>query len=839
MNLASTIPDGGFESSDDALDAFLTWTSEQGLELYEHQEEAILELFAGNHVLLKTPTGSGKSLVALAMHFRELAAGTRSVYTAPIKALVSEKFLNLCDTFGAENVGMSTGDGTVNRDAPILCCTAEVLSQIALRHGEDTPYDAVVMDEFHFFGDRDRGMAWQLPLLTMPQARFLLMSATLGDTSAIERDLEDRTGTSVAAVTSAKRPVPLDYVYSDMPVDDRLYNLVSAELSPVYAVHFTQRAATERAQALLSTNFCTADEKAEIKKAVKGFRFDSPFGPTLRRMILHGIAVHHAGLLPKYRLLVEKLSQRGLFKVICGTDTLGVGINVPIRTVLFTQLCKFDGESVDLLTVRDFKQIAGRAGRKGFDTQGTVVAQAPEWVIENAKLERAIEGGKKRSKVKKKKPPTRGYRHWDEETFQRLIERPAEALTPRFKVDHGFVLRLLQKAEETLEEPLEDLDELVDLSHATRKEKERLKEAGRERLDELLRSGVVTDAGEDAVPRYHVDSALQADFSLHHSLSLYLLHVLDELPADADAHALDMVTMVESILEHPRAVLFAQANRAKTQAIGAMKAEGIPYEERIEALEEITWPKPHAEWIYETFNGYQLTHPWLTGDPIRPKSVVREMFETQAVFSSYVKELRLERGEGVLLRYLAQAYKAIVQNIPEHKRTDDLLEVIGYLRALLARVDDSLISAWKAMAEGETAEEAERPIDISQDKKAFRARVRAELHALVRCLSKEDWTEAAASVRGTEEAWTAKQFEKALAPYLEERGEVLFDGRTRLGHNTVIQQVEPHLWHVSQVLVDDADDDDVFGVWSVSGVVDLRGDTNPSGALVEVNAVGE
>ena len=446
--LDERIPEMGFASMDLALEAFLTWVSDQGITLYPHQEEAILEVFTGNHVVLDAPTGSGKSLVAVALHFKTFCELGRTWYTAPIKALVSEKFFQLCGIFGPEHVGMMTGDGAVNRGAPIICCTAEILANLALREGADAKVDSVVMDEFHYYGDRDRGMAWQIPLLTLPKTTFLLMSATLGDTRAIREDLEARTARKVSEVRGVHRPVPLEFSYSTRPIHEALDLLVREGKAPVYVVHFTQAAATEQAQALTSVDYCTKEEKRAIVEAVKGFRFHSPFGPTVRRYVTHGIGLHHAGLLPRYRLLVERLAQQGLLKIICGTDTLGVGINVPIRTVLFTQLCKFDGQNVGILRVREFKQIAGRAGRAGYDTRGYVVAQAPEHVIENLKIDR-IEDPKKRKRAVRAQPPTRGYKHWDDTTYAQLQERPPEALVSQFRVDHGRLLPMLQHALDT------------------------------------------------------------------------------------------------------------------------------------------------------------------------------------------------------------------------------------------------------------------------------------------------------------------------------------------------------------------------------------------------------
>lgn len=817
-------------SSDDApLDVFLAWAEARGIVLYDAQEEAILELMEDVHVILATPTGSGKSLVALALHAHHLAAGRRSVYTAPIKALVSEKYRALVAEFGDDNVGIMTGDGSRNRDAPILCCTAEVLAKIAVRHGAETPYHAVVMDEFHYYGDRDRGMAWQLPLLTLPHVQFLLMSATLGNTHAIETDLEERTGRSVTVVRTNERPVPLTYRYLESTMDSSVTALVGAK-SPIYAVHFTQRAAAERAQALLSMNVCSSEEKSNLQSVTKGFRFDTPYGKTLRRMVLHGIGLHHAGLLPKYRALVETLAQKGLFKVICGTDTLGVGINVPIRSVLFTQLCKFDGQEVRILSARHFHQIAGRAGRKGFDDEGFVYAQAPDWVIENAKLEAAVASGqKKRSKVKKKKPPTRGYKHWDESTFEQLQKSPPETLEPVFIVDHSLVLQVLQKAMETLEDGMEDLRALIDASHLGERAKERLHTEANERLEQLTAAGVVVDHGEDSEPRYTVHSELQEDFSLHHALSLYLLHTLEQFDTTGPDGAFRILTMVESILENPGAVLASQTNKAKTEAMAIMKADGVDYEDRIAALEEISYPKPGAEWIYDTFNTYKETRPWLADAPIRPKSVVREMAEQQASFSMYVKDLGMERAEGVLLRYVSQVYRALLQNVPERFQSDELLDIIGYLRALLARVDDSLVTPWE-IGDVDTREPEEVP--LWADAKALRARIRAEMYALVRALAASDWEEAAAAVHPDSDV----DFEAVLKPYVAERGPVRFDPRIRQGWTTVFEVETPQRWRVSQTLIDElvVEEEDV--PWSIDAVVDLSSG-DPGGPLLQVVSI--
>ncbi len=851
------IPEHGFgppaQAGDAMLEAFLAWIAARGVTLYPHQEEAILEIFSGNHVVLDAPTGSGKSLVAVALHFKTFAELGRTWYTAPIKALVSEKFFELCRIFGAEHVGMMTGDGAVNREAPILCCTTEILANVALREGASAKVDSVVMDEFHYYADRDRGMAWQIPLLTLPQATFLLMSATLGDTRVIREDLARRTSRQVSEVRGVHRPVPLEFSYSTRPFQEALSLLVREGKAPVYVVHFTQNDATDQAQALMSVDWCTKEEKKALTAAVAGFRFASPFGPTIRRYVLHGIGLHHAGLLPRYRLLVERLAQAGLLKVICGTDTLGVGINVPIRTVLFTQLCKFDGENVGILRVREFKQIAGRAGRAGFDHVGFVVAQAPAHVIENLMTDIRVTDPKKRRKIVKAQPPTKGYKHWDEQTLLSLMERPPEALASTFSVDHGRMLTMMQRAQERTGDAQPGFDAmlaLIETSHASAAEKEKLRLAAHSLLENLRSAHVVgVDEG-----RLTLDPTLQRDFSLHHTLSLFLLDALADLDPKAPTFAVDVVTWVEAILENPRHVLLKQQDKARFEAIQALKAAGVPYEERIVAIQEVTWPKPGAEAIYTFFNNYKESHPWLQPESVRPKAVVGEMAEIYTSFADYVKEYGLQRSEGVLLRYVSEVYKALLQNVPVDAHSDELLDVLAWLRSMLGMVDASLLTEWESMLGGGDARpEAPRKLDISADKRAFNARIRAELHLFIRALSRRDWEEAAAGIlRGEADPWGAAEIEAALAPFLADHGNVAFDHRARASTLTTLRPAGPHQWTVRHVLPvplatptladafadpDDPDAEDA-AAWAIEGVIDLRADTNPEGPIVRIVGIG-
>lgn len=844
-SLAARIPEGGSSDPDEILDRFVGWVADLGLDLYPAQEEALLEILAGRHVILNTPTGSGKSLVALGLHFKALCEGRTSFYTSPIKALASEKFFSLCDDFGPENVGMLTGDASINPGARIICCTAEVVSNMALRQGPglDAPY--VVMDEFHYYSDPERGVAWQIPLITLPRTRFLLMSATLGDVTGIADRLQEQTGTEVALVSSDHRPVPLDFEYRETPLHETVEVLLASGRSPIYIVNFTQRECAELAQALTSMQIGTREERERIREAVGDFRFDTPYGKEFRRFLSFGIGVHHAGLLPKYRLLVEQLSQQGLLKVISGTDTLGVGVNIPIRTVLFTRLSKFDGRKVSMLSVRDFKQIAGRAGRKGFDDRGSVVAQAPEHIVEKRKNEKS--GSKKPVKG-----PVKGEVSWSEETFEKLMSRPPETLKSRFRITHGMILDLLQRdAEEN--DPnhrnFHSLRELIRRSHEEEGTKARLLSQAAVLTRSLYRAGIIRMTRDTKTNYLWISVAgdLQLDFSLHHALSLYLVETLDRLQTDSPDYIFDLITLVESILEDPDIVLRKQVDRLKQELVAQLKADGVPYEERMERLEEVTHPKPLADFLYGSFNLFRGRHPWVAGYDIRPKSIGRELFEGYMSFADYVKRYSLQRSEGVLLRYLSQLYKTLDQTIPEPVKTEGVWDALGFFRALVEQTDSSLLEEWEAMLHPDILvrtrhREAAREVlwlqELLADPKTFMARVRSEMHLLVRALSNRDWEEAAAAIRqdpaDPETVWDADRFEAALAPFFEEHGTLIFGPEARRHQWTQIRATGDRTWEVTQTLLDPEGDN----LWATYGAIDLRDPHAVDGPLVRLSRIG-
>ncbi|WP_129337467.1 DEAD/DEAH box helicase [Cellulomonas endophytica] len=832
--------------------AFVGWAADRGLTLYPHQEEALLELVTGAHVVVSTPTGSGKSLIAAAAHFTAFAQGRRTVYTAPLKALVSEKFFDLVHAFGAEHVGMMTGDSAVNADAPILCCTAEILANLALREGAGSDVGQVVMDEFHFYADPQRGWAWQVPLLELTRTQHVLLSATLGDVRFFVEDLERRTGRDVAVVADAERPVPLTFAYGLEPLHELLDELVTTHRSPAYVVHFTQKDAVERAQSLLSTPLASREQRDRIADELGAFRFGPGFGKTLSRLLRHGVGVHHAGMLPRYRRVVERLTQRGLLPVVCGTDTLGVGINVPIRTVVLTSLVKYDGQRMRHLSAREFHQIAGRAGRAGFDTLGEVVVMAPEHVIENRRaLAKAGDDPKKVRKIVRKQAPA-GHVNWTDKTFERLRDAPPEPLASSFRVSHAMVLNVLSRPGD----PVAAMTHLLLDNHEPPAARGRHVRRAVEIYRSLRAAGVVErvwvddpDAPRGRRRTVRLTQDVPATFALNQALSPFAYAALDLLDPEDPGYAHDVVSVIEATLDDPRQVLAAQENRARGEAVAAMKAEGIEYEERMALLEDVSYPKPLAEPLEAAFATYRTTNPWVADLVLSPKSVVREMHEKAMTFPEYVSAYALDRTEGVLLRYLADAVRALRQTVPAERRTEDLAELLEWLRDLVRRTDSSLLDEWERLAnpldepgaDAPGGTDEDRPEPLSATPRVLRALVRGAMFRRVELAARERWGALAALGDLDEDGapWDADRWHGALDPFWDDHDEVLVGAAAR---GPALFTVTPEhgpggaevRWRVRQTLDDPAGDHD----WRIDAVVDLAATDEAGEVRLRVTAVG-
>ena len=815
------------EGRDDALETFLAWTADQGFTLYPAQEEALLEVFSGAHVIVNTPTGSGKSLVALGAHVAARAGGMRSFYTAPVKALVSEKFFALCGDLGAENVGMLTGDASINPTAPVVCATAEIVANMALRSGVDAGIDQVVMDEFHFYGDPDRGWAWQVPLLELTRAQFVLMSATLGDTRKIEQGLERRTGRPVSVVRSATRPVPLRFEYRRTPLHETIESLLAADQAPLYVVYFTQAQVLTHAQALTSAQVTTRAEREAIAAAIVGFRFAPGFGRTLARLLHHGIGVHHGGMLPKYRRLVERLTKAGLLRVVVGTDTLGVGINMPLRTVVLSGLAKYDGSISRLLNARELHQIAGRAGRAGYDSSGLVVVQAPDHVIENEQAAKKVAGDARRTRKLVKSKPPKGYVPWDEAVFEKLVASPPEPLVSQLRVSHATLLNVLNRPGDGCGA----LARLVTDNDEPRAVQRRLVRQSIAIYRSLVAAGALErlETPDEQGRRVRVTAELQPDFALDSPLSPFVLEAVPHLDRASPAWPLDVMSVVEATLANPGPVLLAQLDRVKTEALAALKAAGVEYEERIEALDKLEYPKPLREWTYDLFDDYRLVHPWAADFNIQPKSVARDIYERAMTFSEYVAHYGLTRSEGLLLRYLSDVYKGLIRNVPEDSKTEELTDITEWLGELVRQVDSSLIDEWEHLAEAAASASLEEavaeigielradtasPPPVTANRRAFKVMVRNAAFRRVELAARRNLAGLVAGEMpgGLDEAGWSEALEQYFSVHASigtgpaARAAVWFD-----------LTEQPGIWQVRQVL----DDPEVWHDTAIIAEVDL------------------
>ena len=830
-------------SASAAFERFFDWTLARGIELWPHQEDALMDLAAGDHVIVGTPTGSGKSMIALGMHFLAMCTGRRSYYTAPIKALVSEKFFNLVEVLGRDNVGMATGDASVNPDAPVICCTQEILANRALREGEDADIGCVAVDEFHYYGEADRGWAWQVPLLILKKTQFLLMSATLGDVSSIASSLRERTGRAVDAVLDAPRPVPLSYEYVLTPLEATIELALREGKAPLYVVHFAQDAALASAQALASYGVATKEQREAVKEAMKGTRFTTGFGKTLKRLLGCGVGVHHAGMLPRYRLLVERLAQQGLLPVICGTDTLGVGINVPIHTVLLTALAKYDGRKQRRLRAREFHQIAGRAGRAGFDTEGLVIAEAPEHDIENARaMAKAAGDPKKQRKVKKKKPPE-GFVGWSEQTFNRLVSAEPEVLAPHMRVTHSMVLALVARGGDAWSR----VSELIAASAQTPEQKARLMQRASEIFETLMDTGVVvkTEAEEGGV-EYALTVDLPDDFALDQPLSPFLLEALEVLDPESDTYALDVISLVEATLDDPRQILRAQQRQARDKALLEMKADGIEYEERMERLADVTYPKPLEDLIEFAFDKYRRAVPWANDYWPSPKSVLRDMVETASDFKGYVNRYGITRSEGTLLRYLSDAFRALDRTVPDDKCDDRLRDIIAWLDFVVHTVDSSLVDEWERAGEGRGAEAAPPGEEdaVVRDRRGLTVLVRNALFRRVGLAARDAADgpvpfDAAVELGKLDADWgfAQRRWRDALDAFFEEHEAIVIDGDARSMAYLSLDDADEkadHVWHAVQTFKDEEGDRD----FAIVADVDLDATQEEGEAIFKNYRVG-
>ena len=618
--------------------------------------------------------------------------------------------------------------------------------------------------------------------------------------------------------------MPLSYEYALTPLEGTVELALRKDEGPLYVVHFSQDAALTSAQNLASYGVATKEQREAVKEAMKGAQFSTAFGKTLKRLLGCGVGVHHAGMLPRYRLLVEKLAQQGLLPVICGTDTLGVGINVPIHTVVLTQLTKFDGRKMRRLRSREFHQIAGRAGRSGFDTEGVVIAEAPEHEIENHKAEvKAAGDPKKLKKIKKKRPPE-NFVNWNEDTFNKLIESVPEQLTPRMRITHSMVLAEVEQGGNARAR----VDQLIEDSLQPAEEKVKLHVRAAEVLQTLIDADVVVhEVDENGEDVYSVTMDLPEDFALDQPLSPFLLAALELLDPESPEYAFDLVSMVEATLEDPRQVLRAQERKARDAAMAEMKMDGVDYDERLERIADVTYPKPLEDLLDAAFSKYCDAVPWARDYCLRPKSVLRDMLESAADFKGYIQKLGIMRYEGILLRYLSEAFRGLDRTIPEDKHTEQLKDIIAWLGLIVRSVDSSLVDEWEnAGAVLDAAPPDAAGVEaVVRDRRGLTVLVRNALFSRVRMAAHRD----AAGLGEADGDWGfgERAWMQALDEYYEAHEEILLDADARSKSYLMFDEAdeeELRVWHVRQIFHDEAGDNDFVIVADVDLDATQEGD---------------
>jgi energy-coupling factor transporter ATP-binding protein EcfA2 len=817
----------------DVIEAFANWAAEQGRPLYPHQEEAGLALGEGHHVVLATPTGSGKSTVAMLGIVLARNRGERSVWTAPIKALVAEKFFDLVNLLGASEIGLAIGDASINREAPVLVCTAEVFANQALAMGDASAFGFACLDEFHYYAEADRGWAWQVPLLCLRNTQFLLASATLGDIEFIRTDLERRTDRPVANITSVKRPTPLYHQWRNTTVAESVQDAIKEGLSPVYLVHGSQADAIERAQSLTSLPLTSRPQRESIAEALKGERLNTGFGQSLGRFLRNGVGVHHAGMLPRYRRLVEKLAGEGLLPVICGTDTLGVGVNIPIRTVLLSALTKYDGSRVRTLRAREFHQLSGRAGRPGFDPDGHVWAQAPDHVIDNERaLAKAGDDPKARRKVKRAEPP-KGFVHFDEATFNRLIAAAPEPLTSRFRVTPNLVASVLARPDGVYV-----LKDLLLTNHDAADRKRGHKKRAIEVYRSLEAAGVAQRqrSADGTCEGVQIGSLVDGDdermeLRFTSPLGPFSIEVISTLDREDPTYVLDVVSVVESVLEDPMALLIAQEKAARANEIGRLKSEGVGYEERLELLDGVTWPKPLAELLAACYETYQSNHPWIHERP-SPKSILREMLESGETFAGYVNRYKIERSEGLLLRYLSDAYRTLDRSLSSEAYTDALEDVIEWLGGLLRAVDASLLEEWERLSGVDPVqrEQVSGPIAAVGPPKAWKTAMRTAAFGWVDLFARKG---SGTVIVADRTGWPQLELIDAMRTYWLTYDSISTDADARSAKYFTITE-EPGRWVINQRFVDPEGDAE----WGFTAYIDLAAAMEAGSPTLVLESIG-
>lgn len=723
---------------------------EKGLEPYPVQEQAAAHIFAGRSVLVTVPTGTGKTLMAKAGILRALRAKKTAIYTTPLRALTEEKYRELCDDFGEQNVGFATGDYKVNPDAPIQVLVAEILWNRIYGDRVNHPADIVIMDEGHYFNDPERGYVWEQSIIGLhPRSQLIILSATVGYPQAFAQWVYITRRIPLELVISHERRVPLTHEFREQYLIEVVKELFAAGDYPAIVFSFGRELCFERARLLRSCpRFTTDEEKTKIEAAVALVVLDGGLGPELTKMLAHGIGIHHAGILPSYRRLVEQLTLDRLLKFVVTTETISAGINLPAKRVIFPSLRKHIRGKARILYPAEYHQMAGRAGRPQFDKEGIAITLAPEEVVQEFRKE--IKDLKKggnfavdEERIKKKHygkfkadAAARKDVSWDPEVHKTLVAGQAAALKSKTQVTAEQILAI----------------GLPDLASATLPGAELLAETATGAAsatparppqkftdEEPVPPALDAAPSADRMPAYEkldittvIDNLLLSDKEkreAHKRLAqitknLQALGVLDEHGVQVKGEIIGRIRGMDGVfvwfvLNH-RELSYEEFRELLEWVVDHDVIQKIIDKKEYEKVREwvlirlrekrregiqVEWEEVEAEYWQEhprelgpieqihQFFATQVPHPELHGGKSQ-KNVWKQMDEEKLSFLEFVEKHDLQHEEGSLFTYLARVMKA-ARMLHEVSGIDHFQIMETKIREKLAVIDARILeSLW-------------------------------------------------------------------------------------------------------------------------------------------------
>jgi hypothetical protein len=695
----------------------------KGLEPYPVQEKAISAIFAGKSVMVTVPTGTGKTLMAKAALFRAFHRRESAVYTTPLRALTEEKYRELGADFGEGNVGFATGDYKVNREAPIQVEVAEILWNRIVADKAVAPAEVVVMDEGHYFNDPERGYVWEQSIIGLdPRVQLVILSATVGHAEKFCQWAEVTRRVPLELIESRERKIPLVHEFREEMLIETVKGLAHAGDVPAIVFVFGREQCFEVARLLKSCRrFTTDEEKAQVEKLCDEALLPSGAAKELRPLLTHGIGVHHAGILPRYKQLVEQLALERLIKFVVSTETIAAGINLPAKTVVFPSLRKFIKKEPRIITAAEYHQMSGRAGRPQFDDKGLAITLAPEQIVSDLKKELKDAANRPAFDEMKVKRSVYGrarmdaQKHgdliWTPELHAELVQGEPAELRSKTKITAEQVLAIglpdLEKtalgtteAELRMAAAEASLPPSMRLDIVTVIENLLLGDRDRKELLKTLAQLVANMRAIGVLDEHGHQVSGDMIRKLQGMDGLLIFYIL----FNHQLEYIELRELVEYLIDHD--IIQRQLNR---------KGEDEKREWMRTKLRELRVDNPHITWddveaawekehprvltkielIHQEF-GSKIPHPELHGGK-KPKSTWAQLEDSGLGFLEFVDKHGLEHEEGNLFSYLIRVMN-FANKMGEASQLSELNDMAERVRTLLARIDIRMVEGrrWSA-----------------------------------------------------------------------------------------------------------------------------------------------